>query len=53
MSLAEARDVKAIALPAIGAGLGGLDWDDVKREIESVSQKHPDVDLYVVESYKP
>ena len=30
MLQAENRKVKAIALPAIGAGLGGLDWNDVK-----------------------
>ena len=50
---AERYNVKAIAMPAIGAGLGGLKWDDVKEEIENASQKHPNIDLYVVESYKP
>ena len=50
---AERYNVKAIAMPAIGAGLGGLKWDDVKKEIENASQKHPNIDLYVVESYKP
>ncbi len=45
--------LKAIAMPAIGAGLGELKWDDVKKEIENASQKHPNIDLYVVESYKP
>lgn len=50
---AERYNVKAIAMPAIGTGLGGLKWDDVKKEIENASQKHPNIDLYVVESYKP
>ena len=53
MLQAENKEVKAIALPAIGAGLGGLDWNDVKKEIEYISQKYPNIDLYVVESYKP
>ena len=53
MLQAENKKVKAIALPAIGAGLGGLDWNDVKKEIEYISKKYPNIDLYVVESYKP
>ena len=31
LELASGDNVTAIALPAIGAGLGGLKWDDVKR----------------------
>lgn len=49
--LAVCNDVKAIAMPAIGAGLGGLKWDDVKRCIERVASSYPMVDLYVVEAY--
>ena len=45
-------NVKSIALPAIGAGLGGLQWDDVKRLFDKVSDNYPDVDLYVVETYQ-
>lgn len=26
--------IKSIAIPALGCGLGGLDWDDVKHAIE-------------------
>lgn len=50
---AERYNVKAIAMPAIGAGLGGLKWEDVKKEIENASQSYPNIDLYVVETYKP
>lgn len=50
--LAVRNDVKAIAMPAIGAGLGGLKWDDVKRCIEHVASSYPMVDLYVVEAYQ-
>lgn len=50
--LAVCNDVKAIAMPAIGAGLEGLKWDDVKRCIERVASSYPMVDLYVVEAYQ-
>ncbi len=50
--LAVCNDVKAIAMPEIGAGLGGLKWDDVKRCIEHVASSYPMVDLYVVEAYQ-
>ena len=45
--LAACNDVKAI-----GAGLGGLRWDDVKMCIEHVASRYPTVDLYVVEAYQ-
>ena len=32
----EKMDIKSIAIPAIGCGLGGLNWEDVKEEITSV-----------------
>ena len=51
MELAESFGVKSIALPKIGAGLGGLDWDDVKKVIGRISSVHPNVDLYVVENF--
>lgn len=52
LELASGDNVTAIALPAIGAGLGGLKWDDVKAIIETVSNDYPNVDLYVVETYQ-
>ena len=52
MEMAENNDVKEIALPAIGAGLGGGNWEDIKKLIESAAANHPSVDLYVVEKYK-
>lgn len=45
-------DVQKIALPKIGAGLGKLEWDDVKAVIDRVAIAHPDIDLFVVENYK-
>ena len=52
MKSALSNEVKSIALPAIGAGLGGLIWSDVKRIINDISLEYKGVDLYVVESYK-
>ena len=55
VSFALSNGVQKIAMPQIGAGLGGLKWDDVKRIIEeiaaSISSEH--LMLYVVESYSP
>ena len=39
-------------MPKIGAGLGGLNWCDVKTVIEDVALKYPDIELVVVENYK-
>lgn len=47
------NDVKSIALPRIGAGLGGLNWEDVKSVIQKVSSIYPMVTLLVVEAYMP
>ena len=44
--------IEGVALPAIGAGLGGLKWDDVKAVLNKVSNDYPNVDLYVVETYQ-
>jgi O-acetyl-ADP-ribose deacetylase (regulator of RNase III) len=38
---AEQRGVNEIALPRIGAGLGGLAWDDVRAVLEQVANKSP------------
>lgn len=51
LELATLNGVVAIALPAIGAGLGGLRWEDVKILLQDISSNYPKVDLYVVESY--
>ncbi len=51
--LAIADGVTAIAMPAIGAGLGGLKWDDVKAVLTEIATVYPDVNLYVVEKFAP
>lgn len=51
LELANQNNVKSIALPAIGAGLGGLKWEDVKNVIENISKNYTQIDLYIVETY--
>ena len=51
LELAASDNVTKIALPAIGAGLGGLNWNDVKEILNRVSVNYPDIELYVVEAY--
>lgn len=51
LSIAKSLNIHSIALPAIGAGLGGLNWVDVKSVINKVSSKSPKIDLFVVEQY--
>lgn len=52
LELANRDYITAIALPAIGAGLGGLKWEDVKAILDKVSNDYPNIDLYVVETYQ-
>ncbi len=42
------HNIRSIALPALGCGLGGLMWDKVKSMIES-ELKNVDADIYVYE----
>lgn len=51
LELATVDRVDAIALPAIGAGLGGLQWAEVKELIEKVASVFPTINMYVVETY--
>lgn len=51
MLLAEGSGVQSIAVPKIGAGLGGLKWNEVKAVIEKVAANHGKVNLFVVENY--
>lgn len=51
MGMAVDDGVAEIAMPAIGAGLGGGNWSEIKKLIDNIASCHPSVDLYVVESY--
>jgi O-acetyl-ADP-ribose deacetylase (regulator of RNase III) len=41
--------IRSIAIPPLGSGNGGLDWNDVKRRITSALGSLPDVDVIVFE----
>lgn len=52
LQLARENQVKQIALPKVGAGLGGLDWESVKRIIDTRAAAYTEIDLFVVENFK-
>lgn len=41
--------IRSIAIPPLGCGNGGLDWDDVRPLIESAFEALPDVDVRLFE----
>ncbi len=43
------RNIRSIAIPPLGAGLGGLDWADVRRRIEGAVADLGDVEVIVFE----
>ena len=45
------RGISSIAIPPLGAGLGGLDWADVRVRIEGAIQNLPDVQTIVFEPH--
>lgn len=49
---ATVQNITTIAIPKIGAGLGGLIWEDVKKILEETILHFPNVDIIVVENYK-
>jgi O-acetyl-ADP-ribose deacetylase (regulator of RNase III) len=47
-----ANNIKSIAIPALGAGLGGLDWQTVKHEILLAFNEICDLKVTVFEPFK-
>jgi len=43
--------IRSIAVPPLGAGLGGLDWEDVRARIERALGELPDVKVIVFEPH--
>jgi O-acetyl-ADP-ribose deacetylase (regulator of RNase III) len=52
VSLAEKGGIERVALPRIGAGLGGLDWPKVRAVLETAGEESR-VELLVFERYVP
>lgn len=42
-------DIQSIAVPPLGCGYGGLEWDEVRSLIEETSDSLPDVEFLVYE----
>ncbi len=45
----EERNIKSIALPPLGCGVGGLDWNEVRTRIENALSQVSDVEIIVFE----
>lgn len=43
------RRIKSVAIPPLGAGLGGLDWSDVRPRIEAALRDLPNLDVLIYE----
>ena len=43
------RDIRSIAVPPLGAGLGGLEWSDVRPRIEAALHGFNDLQVVVFE----
>jgi O-acetyl-ADP-ribose deacetylase (regulator of RNase III) len=43
------RHIRSIAIPPLGAGLGGLDWNQVRKAIESRLAEASDIEVLVYE----
>lgn len=43
------RHIRTVALPPLGSGLGGLDWEDVRPRIEAALRDVTDLDVVVYE----
>lgn len=43
------RDIRSVAIPPLGSGLGGLDWAEVRPRIEAALSALPNVDVLIFE----
>lgn len=46
------KQVKSIAIPPLGAGNGGLEWEQVRKQIETALGDLPDIEIVVFEPTK-
>lgn len=49
VELLREKNIHSIAIPPLGSGLGGLNWDEVKPRIESALAALPDVNVVIYE----
>lgn len=42
-------EIKSVAFPAVGAGLGGLDWNEVKKLLDNFVKKHSEIQFEIYE----
>jgi O-acetyl-ADP-ribose deacetylase (regulator of RNase III) len=49
IAVVRARQIKSIAIPPLGSGLGGLDWAVVRQKIEAALKVLEDVEVMVFE----
>ena len=49
VSVIRDRNIRSIAIPPLGCGLGGLDWAKVRPMIEAALSQLPDVQAYIYE----
>lgn len=49
VSVIRQHDIRSIAIPPLGSGLGGLDWNDVKPRIGAALQSLSQVKVFVYE----
>lgn len=45
----KARNIRSVAVPPLGSGLGGLDWSDVRSRIEAAAHGIPNVRVVIFE----
>lgn len=51
ITIAESKKLETVAMPRVGAGLGGLKWEDVKSLLEELAANST-VNLIVCENFK-
>ncbi len=45
--LVKERNIRSVAVPPLGCGLGGLEWEQVRKEIEGAMASLPDVECHL------
>lgn len=49
VNVVKQHNIRSVAMPPLGSGLGGLQWPDVRHRIESASESLPNVAFVVFE----